>query len=79
MLPWKLRQRHILPVSQNLLSVYFSLAKFQLVGGGGGGGYPREIDRACLPLGREFDMAAILEDREKLEMSDLHLGDTQKR
>ena len=31
MLPWKLSKRHILPVSQNLSSVYFSLAKFQLV------------------------------------------------
>ena len=31
MLPWKLRKRQILPVSQNLSSVYFSLAKFQLV------------------------------------------------
>ena len=31
MLPWKLRKRHILPVSQNLSSVYFSLATFQLV------------------------------------------------
>ena len=31
MLPWKLRKRHILPVNQNLLSVYFSHAKFQLV------------------------------------------------
>ena len=31
MLPWKLRKRHILPASQNLLSVYFSLAKFQHV------------------------------------------------
>ena len=31
MLPWKLRKRQILPVNQNLLSVYFSLAKFQLV------------------------------------------------
>ena len=31
MLSWKLRKRHILPASQNLLSVYFSLAKFQLV------------------------------------------------
>ena len=31
MLQWKLRKRHILPVSQNLSSVYFSLAKFQLV------------------------------------------------
>ena len=31
MLPWKLRKRHILPASQILLSVYFSLAKFQLV------------------------------------------------
>ena len=31
MLPCKLRKRHILPASQNLLSVYFSLAKFQLV------------------------------------------------
>ena len=30
MLPWKLRKRHILPASQSLLSVYFSLAKFQL-------------------------------------------------
>ena len=29
---WKLRKRHILPVSQNISSVYFSLAKFQLVG-----------------------------------------------
>ena len=31
MLPWKLRKRHILPVNQNLSSVYFSLAKFQYV------------------------------------------------
>ena len=31
MLPWKLRKSHILPVHQNLSSVYFSLAKFQLV------------------------------------------------
>ena len=31
MLPWKLRKSHILPVNQNLSSVYFSLAKFQLV------------------------------------------------
>ena len=31
MLPWKLRKRQILPVSQNLSSVYFSLARFQLV------------------------------------------------
>ena len=31
MLPWKLRKRHILPVNQNLSSVYFSSAKFQLV------------------------------------------------
>ena len=31
MLPWKRQKRHILPVSQNLSSVYFSLAKFQLV------------------------------------------------
>ena len=31
MLPWKLRKRQILPVSQNLSSVYFSLAKFQVV------------------------------------------------
>ena len=31
MFPWKLRKRHILTVNQNLLSVYFSLAKFQLV------------------------------------------------
>ena len=31
MLPWKLRKRHILPVNQNLSSMYFSLAKFQLV------------------------------------------------
>ena len=31
MLPWKLRKRHILPVNQNLSSVYFSLAKFQFV------------------------------------------------
>ena len=31
MLPWKFRKRHILPVNQDLLSVYFSLAKFQLV------------------------------------------------
>ena len=30
-LPWKLRKRHILPVNQNLSSVYFSLAKFQFV------------------------------------------------
>ena len=31
MLPWKLRKRQILPVNQNLSSVYFSIAKFQLV------------------------------------------------
>ena len=31
MLPWKLRTRQILPVNQNLSSVYFLLAKFQLV------------------------------------------------
>ena len=31
MLPWKLRKRQILPVSENLSSLYFSLAKFQLV------------------------------------------------
>ena len=31
MLPWKLRKHQILPVSQNLSSVYFSPAKFQLV------------------------------------------------
>ena len=31
MLPWKLRKRQILPVNPNISSVYFSLAKFQLV------------------------------------------------
>ena len=31
MLPWKQRKRHILPVNQNRPSVYFSLAKLQLV------------------------------------------------
>ena len=31
MLPWKLRKRQILPVNQNLSTVYFSPAKFQLV------------------------------------------------
>ena len=31
MLPWKLRKCQILPVNQNLSSVYFSYAKFQLV------------------------------------------------
>ena len=31
MLSWKLRKRQILPVNQNLSSVYFQLAKFQLV------------------------------------------------
>ena len=31
MLPWKQRKRQILPVNQNISSVYFSLAKFQLV------------------------------------------------
>ena len=31
MLPWKLRKRQILPVNQNLSSVYFSFDKFQLV------------------------------------------------
>ena len=30
-LPWKLQKRQILTVNQNLLSVYFSLAKFQLM------------------------------------------------
>ena len=29
--PWKLGKGHILPVNQNLSTVYFSLAKFQLV------------------------------------------------
>ena len=31
MLPWKLRKRQFLDVNQNLSSVYFSFAKFQLV------------------------------------------------
>ena len=31
MLPWKQRKCEILPINQNLSSVYFSLAKFQLV------------------------------------------------
>ena len=31
MLPWKLQKRQILPVNQDLSSVYFSLARFQLV------------------------------------------------
>ena len=31
MLPWKLLRHQSLPVNQNLLSVYFSVAKFQLV------------------------------------------------
>ena len=31
MLPWKLRKCQFLPVNQNLSSVHFSLAKFQLV------------------------------------------------
>ena len=31
MLPWKLRKHPILPVNQNLWSLYFSLAEFQLV------------------------------------------------
>ena len=31
MLPWKLRKRQFLSVNQNLLSVHFSLAKFQLL------------------------------------------------
>ena len=31
MLPWKLQKRQVLPVNQNLSSVYFSVAKFQLV------------------------------------------------
>ena len=31
MLPWKLQKRQILPVNQDFSSVYFSLAKFQLV------------------------------------------------
>ena len=31
MLPWKLRKLEILPVNQNRSSVYFSLARFQLV------------------------------------------------
>ena len=29
MLLWKQRKRHILPVNQNLSSVYFSFARFQ--------------------------------------------------
>ena len=31
MLPWKIRKCQILPVNQNVSSVYFSLAKFQLL------------------------------------------------
>ena len=31
MLPWKLRISQIIPVNQNLSSVYFSIVKFQLV------------------------------------------------
>ena len=31
MLPWKLRKHQVLPVTQNLSSVYFSLTKLQLV------------------------------------------------
>ena len=31
MLPWELRKRQFLPVNQNLSSVHFSLAKFELV------------------------------------------------
>ena len=31
MLPWKLRKRHVLPVNQDISSVYISLAKFQLI------------------------------------------------
>ena len=31
MLPWKLQKCQILPVNQNLSSIYFPLAKFQLV------------------------------------------------
>ena len=31
MLPWKLHKCQILPIHQNFSSVYFSLAKFQLV------------------------------------------------
>ena len=31
MLPWKLRKRQILPVNQHFSSVYFSIAKFQLL------------------------------------------------
>ena len=31
MLPWKLRKRQSLPLNQNISSVYFSHAKFQLV------------------------------------------------
>ena len=48
-------------------------------GWGRGGGYAWEIDSGSFPLGRdfdtqslqgrEFDMAAILEDRENLKMS----------
>ena len=33
MLQWKLRKRHISPVSQNFSSTYFLIAKFQLVTG----------------------------------------------
>ena len=36
---------------------------------GGGGGYPREIDSESFSLGRDFDIAAILEDQENLLMS----------
>ena len=31
MLPWKLQKSQILPVNHNLLSLYFSPAKFQLM------------------------------------------------
>ena len=49
------------------LLMYLSMFSFSL---------GRDFDSWALPLGREFDMAAILEDRENLEMShcakDLH-------
>ena len=66
MLPWKLRKRQILPVNQNLSSVYFSIAKFQLV--------------SCdLSLAMIWQMKARYSQTAKTVFSHLNRGDNNKR
>ena len=61
--------------------MHLSMLSPRVGGGGGRATHGKLTERAfpwvgiltfkALPQGREFDMAAILEDRKKLEMSDL--------